>query len=82
MIENGMCSVFHYIDPISKKRINLFDSLGEIKFYELKQYIQKFKETTADFYDLENLDWSGQWFRSFLTANFLRSILLLSLIHI
>eukprot|EP00957_Ditylum_brightwellii_P154091 11727087-Ditylum_brightwellii.AAC.1 len=37
MIENGMWSVFQYIDPISNKRINLFDSLGEIKFYELKK---------------------------------------------
>ena len=63
MVENGMWSVFQYVDPISKKRINLFDSLGEIKFYELKKYIQKFKETQANFYDLENLDWSGQWFR-------------------
>ena len=43
MIENGMWSVFQYIDPISNKKINLFDSLGEIKFYELKKYIQEFK---------------------------------------
>ena len=33
MIENGMWSVFQYVDPISKKKINLFDSLGDIKFY-------------------------------------------------
>ena len=27
MVENGMWSVFQYVDPISKKKINLFDSL-------------------------------------------------------
>ena len=76
MVENGMWSVFQYTDPISNKTFNLFDNLGEIKFYDLKVYIQDFKQKEADFYDLENLDWSGQWFRNSLTANFLRSILL------
>eukprot|EP00957_Ditylum_brightwellii_P210986 15365635-Ditylum_brightwellii.AAC.2 len=61
---------------VANKKNDNNSSIPLREFYELKTFIKEFRENTADFYDIENLDWSRQWFRNFLTANYLRTILL------
>ena len=66
-IENGMHHVFVYQDPCTNTGVDLFKSAGKVNLETIKAYIVTYM-TKADTFTLQNLDWSGQYLLSSISA--------------
>jgi hypothetical protein len=75
IIRSGMWNVFNIPDPCNPtQKWDLFLKQGRFPLEYVKEYVRDFRQH-ADKFELQNLDWSGEYIRNTLTATLLSKVM-------